>query len=131
MAERYRNYAVFDPSKNFSSGETKSVQLGDLVIAPAICLEIHYPNEIKKQLGTEGNIILNTSSNMWVSVGLKQYLDLTNNLRRIESVWLKTPITVNGRQKPPGLVTPDGKIIGSDFEAKDRNYNIFIVDVKI
>ncbi len=131
IAERYRNYAVFNPSKNFSPGETKSVQLGDLVIAPAICLEIHYPNEIKKRLGTDGNMILNTSSNMWVSVGLKQYLNLTNNLRRIESVWLKTPITVNGRQESPALITPDGKTISSDFETNGKNYNIFIVDVRI
>jgi len=129
--ERYKNYAIFDQSKSFSSGETKSIRLGDLIIASAICLEIHYPIEIKKRLGTEGNLILNTSSNMWVSAGSKQYLDLTNNLRRIESVWLKTPITVNGRREPPGLITPDGKTISSDFETKNKNYNIFIVNIGI
>lgn len=129
--ERYKNYAIFDQSKSFSPGETKSVRLGNLIIAPVICLEIHYPAEIKRRLGAEGNLILNTSSNMWISAGSKQYLDLTNNLRRIESVWLRSPITVNGRREPSGLITPDGKIISSDFETKDKNYNIFIVDVRI
>lgn len=131
IAERYKDYAVFNKNNNFSRGETKSVKIGDLVFAPAICLEIHYTGEIKRRVKTRSNVILNTSSNMWLYTGIDHYLNLTNNLRRIESVWLKTPITINGRKEPPALITPDGKIINSDFQRKDKNYNIFVVDVRI
>ncbi len=68
---------------------------------------------------------------MWLYAGLDHYLNLADNLRRILSVWLKTPITVNGRKEPPALITPDGERIGSDFKTADKNYNIFMIDVRI
>ena len=131
IAERYKGYAVFNKNNIFSKGETKSVKIGDLVFAPAICLEIHYPGEIKRRVEMRSNVILNTSSNMWWYAGLDHYLNLTDNLRRILSVWLKTPITANGRKEPPALITPDGEVISSDFKTADKNYNIFIADVRI
>lgn len=130
IAERYGEYAVFNKNNNFSRGKTKSIKIDDVIFAPAICLEIHYPGEIKKRVKMGSDIILNTSSNMWLYGGINHYLNLTNNLRRIESVWLKTPLMVNGRKEPPALITPEGKIIGSDFKTTDKNYNIFIVSVR-
>ncbi len=131
--QKYKDYAIFDHSKNFSRGETKSVRLNGLVFAPAICSEIHYLKEVKARVELNSNVILNISSNMWLSpeLGLEKYLILTNNLRKIESVWLKIPIVVNGRQTPATLITPDGGIISSNYETPGKNYNIFVIDVKI
>jgi len=129
IAERYKGYAVFNRNNNFSRGETKSVKIGDLVFAPAICLEIHYPGEIKRRVEMQSSAILNTSSNMWLYTNLDHYLHLANNLRRILSIWLKAPIIVNGRKEPPALITSDGEIISSNFKTVNKNYNVFIVEI--
>ncbi len=132
--EEYFDYAIFKPENNYSSGETKAVrvglpaQAGDIVFAPAICIEIHYPAEMRKRVALGANVILDTSSNLWAPIpGLDQYLTLTDNLRRIESVWLKVPILVNGRKEPPSIILPDGKIAGTDSRIEIGDYQILQV----
>ena len=79
----------------------------------------------------QSNAILNSSSNMWLYGGIDHYLNLTNNLRRIEAVWLKMPLMVNGRKEPGALITPDGKSIKADnFKTEDKHYNVFVVGIK-
>jgi len=132
LKKQYLNYPIYDVSKNFSRGETKTVQLDDLILAPAECSEIHYLNEIQARVKLGGRVILNPSSNLWLPTGilLNQYLRLADNLRKIESVWLEVPITSNGRRTWPSLVTPDGKIISADYTSENKNYNILMVEVR-
>jgi len=130
IVERFKDYAIFNGNNNFSRGETKSVKINNLILAPAVCLEIHYPGEIKRRVKIGGDAILNTSSNMWLYNGIDHYLNLTNNLRRIESVWLKVPLMVNGRKEPPMIIMPDGKsIIAKDFKTNNKHYNVFIIEI--
>jgi hypothetical protein len=86
---------------------------------------------MRKRVDLGAAAILNTSSNFWAPVaGLEQYLALTDNLRRIESVWLRTPILVNGRKEPPSLVLPDGEIRGPNSGMEIGDYQILPVELK-
>lgn len=134
----FDDYAIFKPENNFVRGETKVVRVQDLpageaglVLAPSICIEVHYPAEMRKRVDLGANAILNTSSNLWApDPGVGQYVKLTNKLRRIESVWLKTPILVNGRKEPPMIVLPDGEIRGPDSRIETGDYEILPVELK-
>jgi phosphoribosylaminoimidazole-succinocarboxamide synthase len=63
-------------------------------------------------------------------LGLKNYLYLTDNLRKIEAVWLKIPILINGRYEKAGIITPDGKIEVVNFESAAKNYGLFTGEIK-
>lgn len=129
--EKYYDYAIFNPDNNYSSGKTKIIQVGEIILAPSICIEIHYPAEMRRRVAMGASAILNTSSNLWAPIpGLDQYLRITDNLRRIESVWLKTPILVNGRKEPPSIVLPDGSIKRPNSKAEIGDYQIMPVKVK-
>ena len=125
--------AFFDKNFQYTAGKRKILQSNDLKFASLICLEIHYPYEVKKikKMGTD--FISHNASSQWVSVGSDKYMFLTNNLRRIEAVWLKTPIVINGGNEKAGVITPDGKIQSVDFENKNKNknYGNFIGEIKI
>ncbi len=132
LYRQYQQYPFFDPSKSFSPGTTRVVNFDGLIFATAECSEIHYPEEMRARVKLGGQLIINLSSNLWVPEGasLNQYLRLTDNLRRIESVWLKVPITSNGRRTWPSLATPDGKIISTGYTSAGKNYNIFVAEVR-
>lgn len=128
---KYDDYAIFKPENSYARGETKTVSVDGLTLAPSICIEIHYPAEMRKRVNLGANVILNTSSNLWApDPGVGQYVQLTNNLRRIESVWLKTPILVNGVKEPPSIILPDGKIRGADSRIEIGDYQILRTEIK-
>jgi apolipoprotein N-acyltransferase len=127
---REREDAIFNPANNLSRGESKIVSLGGMNLAPAICLEIHYPAKIKKRVNMGADVIINTSSSVWINTGLKKYLALTDNLKKIEAVWLKKPILSTGRRENATIITPDGKEAGIIFNAFDSKNSTFITEVK-
>lgn len=54
-----------------------------------------------------------------------------NNLRKINSVWLKKPILFNGRLENAGVILPNGEAQFVNFENQSQNYGIFIGEIKI
>ena len=125
--------AFFDKNFQYATGKRKILQSNNLKFASLICLEIHYPYEVKKFKKMGADFISHNSNSQWVSVGSDKYMFLTNNLRKIEAVWLKTPIIINGGNEKAGVITPDGKIQSVNFENKynNKNYGIFIGEIKI
>jgi apolipoprotein N-acyltransferase len=122
--------AIFNPAYQHTPGNKKLLKNENLSFASLICIEIHYPNEVKifKNLGSQ--FISHTSSNRWITMGLKNYLYLTDNLRKIEAVWLRIPILINGRYEKAGIITPAGKINVIDFESPLKNYGLFTGEIK-
>jgi len=120
---------IYNQAYRYIPGEKKLLKDKNLSFASLICIEIHYPNEVKtfKNLGSQ--FISHTSNSDWVTIGLKNYLYLTDNLRKIEAVWLKIPILINGRYEKAGIITPDGKIKAVNFESATKDYGLFIGDV--
>ncbi|QQG45653.1 MAG: hypothetical protein HYW89_01910 [Candidatus Sungiibacteriota bacterium] len=126
-AARYGDNVVFHPEYSFSFGKGGTVLFDNLKIASPICLEIHDPTRLRRAVRGGANIIINTSSNLWVPLGIENYLALTNNLRRIEAVWLRVPIIVSGRRDIAGIFTPDGSIESIGFA---NQFNVLIGEVK-
>jgi len=122
--------AIFNPAYQYTPGNKKLLKNENLSFASLICIEVHYPYEVKafKNLGAQ--FISHTSSNRWIAIGLKNYLYLTDNLRKIEAVWLKIPILINGRYEGAGVITPAGKINVIDFESPSKNYGLFTGEIK-
>ena len=121
--------AIYNKAYRYTPGERKLLKDKNLSFASLICIEIHYPNEVKifKNLGSQ--FISYTSSNRWIAIGLKNYLYLTDNLRKIEAVWLKIPILINGRYEAAGIIMPDGKIEAVNFESVAKDYGLFTGDM--
>lgn len=126
-----KNNAVFDKNYRYNAGKPKNLQIQNYSFAPMICLEPHYPSEIKKRSTMGANFITHTSSNRWITMGLKEYMRLTNNLRRIEAVWLKKPILFNGRMENAGIILPNGETQSINFETALKDYGIFMGEIKI
>ncbi|MCL5004837.1 MAG: hypothetical protein M1170_02765 [Patescibacteria group bacterium] len=124
------NSALFNKEYLYNKGERKNLVAENFNFASLICLEIHYPYEVKQFKKMGADFILHTTSNRWINYGLDNYLTMTANLRKIESVWLKTPIIFNGKMEKAGVITPDGEIQSINFEADNKNYNIFIGKIK-
>ncbi len=132
-----KNYAVFNLKNAYSAGNQKLLTIKlkneEFKLATPICLEIHYLRDLKnnKKMGTQ--LFINPTSNRWLDLGLYHFLYLTNGLKKIEAVWLKTPIISSGVKDFAGIIAPDGKIQSINFEnpANDKNYGIFIREVKI
>ena len=116
---------VFDSRYRYGYGDKKILTLYNAKFGTPICLEVHYPYDLKefKNLGAE--FFIHTSNNKWVRYGLNTYLSLTNNLRKIESVWLNVPIIINGRYEKAGVITPDGREDFVDFQSPGKNYGIW------
>jgi apolipoprotein N-acyltransferase len=119
-----KNNAVFDKNYRYEKGEGKILKIenNNVSFIPLICLEAHYPDEIKKKSNLGADFIVHTSSNRWIADGTKHFMKLTNNLRKIEAVWLKKPVVFNGREENAGIILPNGK---TQF-----NYDIFIGEIK-
>ena len=127
---RDKENAVFNPANNLYRGESKIISLEDINLAPAICLEIHYPGLVKKRVEMGADMIINISSSIWINNGLEKYLALTDNLKKIEAVWLKKPILSTGRKENAGIITPDGKEAGILFDAFSSQNGVFIAEVR-
>lgn len=132
-----QDYAVFDVQNSYSRGERKIMAIkygeGDkktVKFVSLICLEIHYPGDLKKLKKEGAQFIINPTSNRWLDRGLKHFLYLTDNLRKIEAVWLKTPIISSGVRDFAGIIRPDGKADLVDFESKNKNYGLFIGEIR-
>lgn len=119
---------IFNPRYRYQSGgdESKIFDTDELgKFAAPICLEIHYPRRNGLFVDRGAEFLINSSSNNWVfGPGLRKYLDLAVNLRRIEAVRLGVPIIVTGRRDYAGIVYPDGASDLVDFQSP-KGYNIF------
>ena len=127
-----KNYAIFNPQKQYVKGEMKILSFDynkKIQFASPICLEIHYPNDLKKMKESGAKFLINPTSNRWIDIGANHFLYLTNNLRKIESIWLKTPIVSSGVIDSAGIFTPGGKINSDYFESSD-NYVLFIGEIR-
>lgn len=132
---KIKNYAVFNVENSYKKGDKKnlSMNIGDKIIplAPLICLEIHYPKDLKKYRKTGALFIANQTSNRWINNGLNHLLYLSNNLRKIESVWLKMPVISSGVKDYAAVIEPDGKIYSAYFEnSNGKNYNLLFREIR-
>ena len=112
--------------KNLSINQQKNV----LEFASLICLEIHYPSDLKKYKQMGAKFIVNPTSNRWLDLGEKHFLYLADNLKKIESVWLKIPIISSGVKDYAGIITPDGKTQLVNYESNSKNYGVFTGEIK-
>ena len=74
--------------------------------------------------------IINPTSNRWLDLGTKHFLYLADNLKKIESVWLKIPIISSGVKDYAGVILPNGKTYLVNYESDSQNYNVFIGKIK-
>ena len=125
----FKDYAIFNPQNAYSTGAKKLLTNNGIAFASLICLEIHYPKDLKEYKKMGALFIVNPTSNRWVDMGLNHFLYLTNNLRKIESVWLKMPIISAGVNDFAGIIAPNGKINLIDFEDEDKNYGLFFGEI--
>lgn len=130
-----QNYAVFDPQNPYYRGEKKNLTMEygsreTVKFASLICLEIHYPEDLKKYRERGTRFVINPTSNRWLDLGLKHFLYLTNNLRKIEAIWLKMPIISSGVRDFAGIIRPDGKADLIDFEDKNQDYGLFRGEIR-
>lgn len=128
-------WAVFNKEYAYQPGQMKILKTDPsassrLIFGSAICSEIQYPRQIKEFKKMGAKFISHTTTNRWVTIGLNNFRELTNNLRKIEAVWLKMPILINGRQEMAGLITPDGQMDLVNFESLDKDFGIFIGEIK-
>lgn len=128
------DYVVFNPDSPYGRGEKNLLTIrrqdASVDFASLICLEIHYPADLKKYKKMGVKFFVNPTSNRWVGPGLKHFLYLAGNLKKIESVWLETPIIFSGVKDYTGLAAPDGKTSLIDFEDKNKNYGLFIGEIR-
>ncbi len=125
-----QNYVVFNPGNPYSRGEKKLLELDNIKFSSLICLETHYPNDIKeyKKMGAE--FFINPSSNRWIDLGTRHFLYLNTNLRKIFSVWVETPIVISGVEDFAGIITPEGKTNLINYENQDKNYAVFFGEIR-
>jgi len=114
--------------------ELKILKVENVFFTSAMCSEIHYPSDMKKAKKLGAQFIALPASNRWAGQGkgLKEYLFLVSNLRKITAVWFKIPILVAGRNDYAGIYLPDGKTQLVNFEnpKQNRNYGIFFGEIK-
>ena len=129
-----KNYAVFNFKNAYSAGNQKlltaELKGEELKFASLICLEIHYLRDLKNYKKMGAQLFINPTSNRWLDLGLSHFLYLTNNLRKIQSVWLKTPIVSSGVKDFAGIIAPNGKADLINFENQNKNYGLFIGEIR-
>lgn len=128
------NYAIFSQKNAYQPGQqnllSANFSSGQVLFAAPICLEIQYPNDLKKYKNYGARFIINQSSNRWISAGTGHFLYLTNNLRKIEAVWLGLPIIASGVEDFAGVISPDGQADLINYENNIKNYSIYFGEVK-
>ncbi len=127
----FKNYAAFNHQNQYQKGDKKILEINGAKFATLICLEIHYPNDLKKIKKMGAQFITNQSSNRWLNIGIKHYLYLTDNLKRVESVWSKTPIISSGVKDYAGIIMPDGKADLINYEDGSKNFNVKYLKLSI
>lgn len=98
--------------------------------AALICLEGHYPGDLKKYKKMGAEFFVNPSSNRWLSFGLNHFLYLENNLRKSEAIWLETPVITSGVKDLSGIILPDGKMIFANYESPGKNFGILTGEMR-
>lgn len=128
------DYAIFNQKNAYQKGERNLMMLNieekKVPFAAAICSEIHYPNDLKKYRDNGARFIVNQSSNRWIDAGLNHFLYLTENLKKIESVWLSLPIISSGVDDNAGIVLPDGSSHKVPYGKKSQNFGIYSGEIK-
>lgn len=128
------NYAIFNPQNAYAKGDKKilSISQKDKIInfASLICLEIHYLKDLKEYKKMGVKFFITPASNRWIDAGINHYLYLENNLRRLEAIWLKTPIIISGVKDFSGVILPDAKTNFAGYESTAKNYAIFTGEIK-
>ena len=122
-----KNRAIFDSKYQYQKGKESLLEVGGFSFASLICIEAHYPFYVKKLVDLGADFISHNSNNKWVKQGIGQYLRLTNNLRKIEAVWLNKPVLVNGIMDYVGVILPDGS---SDLREVGNQPVIFETEVR-
>ncbi|HRY52533.1 MAG TPA: nitrilase-related carbon-nitrogen hydrolase [Candidatus Portnoybacteria bacterium] len=129
-----KNFAVFDPKNAYSRGQQNNLNIvsqnKSVVFAAPVCLEIQYPDDLKYYRQTGAQFIVNPSSNRWVGTGLKHFLYLTGNLKKIEAVWLGLPVISSGVKDYAGLTLPNGQTFLKDSLESNLNYTLFFGEIK-
>jgi len=130
MMEVDQGRAMFNKEYAYERGQEKILKIENLIFGSAICSEAQYPWQIKefKKMGAE--FISHTATNRWAIFGLNNFRGLTDNLRKIEAVWLGIPILINGRQEMAGVITPDGKMNSANFKSQNKDFGIFIGEIR-
>jgi apolipoprotein N-acyltransferase len=115
FARMYPNIAkrspVFDKRYVYDREEQTSLltlESGARIASP-ICSEGHYPSYLGELVGAGAQFIVHPSSNNWVDLGLKKYLESLVWFRQIEAVRLGVPMVLSGRQEYAGVIEPDGR----------------------
>lgn len=106
--EEEKKKAIFDSHYQYSTGGPSLLKGDGFSFANPICGELHYPDYMEELNSLNPDFILHNSENDWIERGLKQYLVLTNNLRKIEAVHFGKPVLVNGIADYAGIFYPDG-----------------------
>lgn len=131
IAERnpsMKSYTIFDPANGYTPGErnmiTVATKEGPIPIASLICLEVHYPYDLVHYKKAGARLIINPTSNRWVTIGAAHFQYLSMNLRTIESVWMGIPIVTAGVNDRAAVTMPNGKT-DSSLPTKGTAYSIF------
>jgi len=131
---KFESYTIFNSQDPYFQGDKKNLSLNQqenvLNFAVLICLEIHYPSDLKEYKNMGAKFIINPTSNRWLDLGKKHFLYLADNLKKIESVWLKIPIISSGVKDFAGIITPDGKTRLVNYENASKNYSVFTGEIK-
>ncbi len=128
------DYAIFSQENAYQRGQqnllSSDFSFGQVFFATPICLEIQYPNDLEKYKNSGARFFINQSSNRWARAGTDHFLYLTNNLRKIESIWLGLPIIVSGVKDQAGIILPNGQSDLIDYKNNLKNYSIYFGKVK-
>jgi len=127
---KIKDYAVFNPQNGYARGDENILKMGKVNFAAAICLEVQYPFDIKKYQENGGRFIVNPTSNRWIGKGAKHFLHISDNLKKIEAVWLKLPIVSGGVKDFAGIILPNGEAHFVDYENSPKNWGMFFGEIK-
>ena len=122
-----KNRAIFDSEYQYQKGKEGLLKTGGFSFASLICIEGHYPFYVKKLADMGADFISFNSNNKWIKQGIGQYLRLSNDLRKIEAVWLNKPILINGIMDYAGVILPDGTL---DLKAAANGRIIFETEIR-
>ena len=115
--------AIFNPEYIHTKGEPKLIAAGKFSFFSPICQEIHYPAYVKALSKNNPDFILHNSNNNWITRGANNYIEFTNDLRKIDAVWLNKPIVVSGIRDYAGIIYPNGKSnLAYPFSGEIINY---------
>jgi len=122
--------ALFDKRYRYQKGEVKIIKTKKFNFGSAICIEIHYPQQLRQLKRKGAQFICNPQNNCWLKLQGRDYLNMTTNLRKIESAQLKIPIIVSAREEKPKIILPYGKVASKDF-SKDKDFALLFGEIRL